>query len=327
MKFCRVPYVASGVAYGRLSVQERFMKALIDPLKRMGATNPYLLLTLTMLMWSANGIAGRLAIGEVSPMVIVTLRWLISCSLLFVFAFARIREDWLVLKHHVVRLVLGAIFGFTGFNAIFYLAAHHTSAVNMTILQGALPIFVLMGAALFQRTPLTFLQAMGIPFTIVGVMVVASQGDLAVLLEFKFNIGDIGLVIACLSYAIYTLMLRNRPKVSGVGFFAIVAMAAFITSLPLLGLEMVLNETQWPTTEGWLLVAFIGVCPSLLAQLFFLKAVELIGPGRAAMFTNLVPIFGPLLAIATLGESFHLYHAVALVLVLGGIMLAEWRRA
>jgi len=109
MKFCRVPYVASGVAYGRLQVQERFMKAIFDPLKRMGASNPYLLLTLTMLMWSANGIAGRMAIGEVSPMVIVTLRWLISCSLLFAFALHRILEDWLILKHHVLRLVLGAV--------------------------------------------------------------------------------------------------------------------------------------------------------------------------------------------------------------------------
>jgi drug/metabolite transporter (DMT)-like permease len=294
---------------------------------RAWASNPYLLLTLTMLMWSANGIAGRVAIGEVSPMVIVTLRWLISCSLLFAFAFSRIREDWTVLKHHIVRLVLGAIFGFTGFNALFYLSAHHTSAVNMTILQGALPIFVLMGAAIFQHTPLTLLQAIGIPFTLAGVIAVASQGELDVLLNFNFNIGDIGLVIACLSYAIYTLMLRNRPKVSGIGFFAIVAMAAFITSLPLLGLEMALGEAQWPTVEGWMIVAFIGICPSLLAQLFFLKAVELIGPGRAANFTNLVPIFGPLLAIILLGEPFHLYHAVALMLVLGGIALAEWRRA
>ena len=303
------------------------MKAALQTIRRLGASNPYLLLTLTMLMWSANGIAGRVAIGEVSPMVIVTLRWLISCSLLFAFAFPRIREDWVVLKHHVVRLVLGAIFGFTGFNALFYLSAHHTSAVNMTILQGSLPIFVLMGAALFQRTPLTLLQAIGIPFTLAGVIAVASQGQLDVLLAFNFNIGDIGLVIACLSYAIYTLMLRNRPKVSGIGFFAIVAMAAFITSLPLLGLEMALGEAQWPTVEGWIIVAFIGICPSLLAQLFFLKAVELIGPGRAANFTNLVPIFGPLLAIILLGEPFHLYHAVALMLVLGGITLAEWRRA
>lgn len=302
------------------------MKVVLQTIRRLGASNPYLLLTLTMLMWSANGIAGRVAIGEVSPMVIVTLRWLISCSLLFAFAFSRIREDWLVLKNHIVRLVLGAIFGFTGFNALFYLSAHHTSAVNMTILQGSLPIFVLMGAALFQRTPLTLLQAIGIPFTLAGVIAVASQGQLDVLLAFNFNIGDIGLVIACLSYAIYTLMLRNRPKVSGIGFFAIVAMAAFITSLPLLGLEMALGEAQWPTVEGWMIVAFIGICPSLLAQLFFLKAVELIGPGRAANFTNLVPIFGPLLAIILLGEPFHLYHAVALMLVLGGITLAEWRR-
>ena len=95
----------------------------------------------------------------------------------------------------------------------------------------------------------------------VGVMVVASQGDLAVLLEFKFNIGDIGLVIACLSYAIYTLMLRNRPKVSGVGFFAIVAMAAFIVALRGIVLKGVGLAVIWPQLAS--LVVYAGARHSL----------------------------------------------------------------
>ena len=290
-------------------------------------SNPYLLLILTTLMWSANGIAGRLAIGEISPMVIVSLRWLLASVLLFTFFHKQIAKDWQVLKHHLWLVAFGGVFGFTAFNALFYLAAHHTSGVNMTILQGSLPIFTLIGALAFHRTKISLLGAVGILLTLAGVMTVASKGDWDTLMSLSFNIGDVFLIIACLLYAVFTLTLRNRPKVSGIGFFAILAVAAFFAAIPLIGWEMASGDTQWPTLRGWELLAFITIGPSLLAQLFFLRAVDLIGPSRASVFTNLVPIFGPIIAILVLGEIFHTFHAVALALVLGGIGLAEWRRA
>ena len=293
--------------------------------RRIGA-NPYLLLILTTLMWSANGIAGRLAIGEVSPMVIVTMRWLLASMVLFTFAYRQIIDDWQVLKHHLPLVIFGGVFGFTAFNALFYLAAHHTSGVNMTILQGSLPIFVLLGASIVLRGATTRLQWIGILMTMAGVATVASQGSFETLMALSFNVGDIWLVIACMIYAAFTLSLRNRPKVSGIGFFSILAIAAFLSSLPLLGWEWSSGDLQWPSLRGWEILAFVTLGPSLLAQLFFLQAVELIGPSRASVFTNLVPIFGPMIAIIVLGEQFHLYHALALVLVLGGIGLAEWRR-
>ncbi len=294
--------------------------------RKLGA-NPYVLLILTTLMWSANGIAGRLAIGEISPMVIVSLRWLLASTLLFAFAHKQIAQDWQVLKSHLWLVAFGGVFGFTAFNALFYLAAHHTSGVNMTILQGSLPIFTLIGALAFHRTRISVLGALGILLTLAGVMTVASKGDWDTLMSLSFNIGDIWLIVACLLYAMFTLSLRNRPKVSGIGFFAILAVAAFFTAIPLIGWEMASGDAQWPTLRGWEILAFITLGPSLLAQLFFLKAVDLIGPSRASVFTNLVPIFGPIIAIVVLGEAFHPFHAVALVLVLGGIGLAEWRRA
>jgi len=294
--------------------------------RKLGA-NPYVLLILTTLMWSANGIAGRLAIGEISPMVIVSLRWLLASTLLFAFAHKQIAQDWHILKRHLWLVAFGGVFGFTAFNALFYLAAHHTSGVNMTILQGSLPIFTLIGALAFHRTRISVLGALGILLTLAGVMTVASKGDWDTLMSLSFNIGDVWLIVACLLYAMFTLSLRNRPKVSGIGFFAILAVAAFFTAIPLIGWEMASGDTQWPTLRGWEILAFITLGPSLLAQLFFLKAVDLIGPSRASVFTNLVPIFGPIIAIVVLGEAFHPFHAVALVLVLGGIGLAEWRRA
>ena len=290
-------------------------------------SNPYLLLIFTMVMWSANGIAGRLAIGEISPMVIVSMRWFLASVLLFILVRPQIAKDWQVLKHHLWLVAVGGIFGFAAFNALFYLAAHHTSGVNMTILQGSLPIFVLLGATVVYRVGTTPLQWIGISLTLAGVTMVASQGSFATLLTLSFNLGDIWLVAACVMYAVFTLSLRHRPNVSGIGFFAILAVAAFVASLPLIGWEMASGDTQWPTIRGWELLAFITLGPSLLAQLFFLRAVDLIGPSRASVFTNLVPIFGPMIAIIVLGEAFHPYHAVALIFVLSGIGLAEWRRA
>lgn len=288
--------------------------------------NAYLMLLATTLMWSANGMASRMAVGEVSPMAIVSLRWLISGLILVAIAHRQIRADWQILKQHPALLIFGGTMGFTAFNSLFYIAAHTTSAVNMTLLQGAIPIFVFLGAALIYRLTVTPLQWIGVGLTILGVIVVAAKGSLETLKTLTFNIGDIWLILACFLYALYALRLRNRPKVSGIGFFSVMAIIAFFASLPLLGVEARLGTLQWPTPKGWAILAFIALFPSLLAQLTFLRAVDLIGPSRASIFTNLVPIFGPALAVLVLGEEFHIFHAASLILVLGGITLAEWNR-
>lgn len=288
--------------------------------------NAYLMLLATTLMWSANGMAGRLAVGEVSPMMIVSLRWLISGLILLVIAHKQIRQDWAILKRHPVIMLFGGVFGFTGFNSLFYVAAHTTSAVNMTLLQGALPIFIFTGAALIYRLAVSPLQWIGVVLTLLGVTVVAAKGQWHILLALEFTIGDIWLILACFIYSLYALSLRNRPKVSGIGFFSVLAFIAFFASLPLLGVEAQLGSLQWPTVKGWAILAFIALFPSLLAQLTFLRAVDLIGPSRASVFTNLVPIFGPALAVLMLGETFHIYHAIGLVFVLGGIALSEMKR-
>jgi drug/metabolite transporter (DMT)-like permease len=131
------------------------------------------------------------------------------------------------------------------------------------------------------------------------------------------------MLIACLFYAGYTLSLRQRPKVPGLVFFAALAAVAFLISVPLLAAEIMTGHGYWPTGKGWLILVYVAVGPSFLAQLFFMRGVELIGPGRAGVFVNLVPVFASLLAVLILSEPFAWYHAVALALVLGGIALAE----
>jgi drug/metabolite transporter (DMT)-like permease len=106
-------------------------------------------------------------------------------------------------------------------------------------------------------------------------------------------------------------------------FFTVAAAFACLISLPLLAAEIAMGRFHVPTPAGWAILAFTVIGPSILSQLSFMRAIELIGPGRAGVFVNLVPVFAPILAVLLLGEPFGFYHAVALALVLGGIFIAE----
>jgi drug/metabolite transporter (DMT)-like permease len=280
-------------------------------------------LTLTTLMWAGNAVASRLAVGHISPMALTSLRWVAVCSVLPLLLRHELKAHWPVLRARWGFLALLGSVGFTAFNALMYLAGYSTTAINIGILQGAIPIFVLVGAFLAYRTPIGAMQALGVAVTLIGVAVTASRGDLDVLAGLTFAAGDLWMILAGMFYAGYTVAIRNRPAVPGLVFVTAVACFACLVSLPLLGLEIAAGHFFWPTQKGWLILAFVVVFPSLLSQIFFLRAVELIGPGRAGVFVNLVPVFAPILAVAIVGEQLAPYHAVALALVLGGIFIAE----
>lgn len=283
----------------------------------------YLLLTLTTLCWGANAVFGRLAVGEISPMLLVALRWLGTVSLLLMFARGHVRRDWPVLKRHLPFLAAMGALGFTAFNGLFYVAAHATTAVNIGIIQGSMPVFVLIGAFIAYRSPVTRLQSAGVVLTMAGVVTVGTGGSLERLAHLALNHGDLLMVIACMFYAGYAVGLRQRPAVSSLGLLTVLAAAAFVFALPLVAAEAALGRFQWPTPTGWLVAGLVTLLPSFLAQIFFIQGVALIGPGRAGVFINLVPVFASILAVAILSEPFEAFHAVALGLVLGGIWLSE----
>lgn len=286
----------------------------------------YVLLTLTTLCWGANSVFARLAVGEISPMLLVSLRWAGSVLLLMLFAHRKVRQDWPTLRRHLPFLAAMGILGFTTFNALFYVAAHYTTAVNMGIIQGSMPVFVLIGAFIAYRTAVKRLQVAGVALTMMGVVIVGTGGSLARLADLTINHGDLLMVIACTLYAGYAVGLRQRPAVSALGLFTVIAGSAFLASIPLTAAELALGHFQWPTATGWLVVGLVTFFPSFLAQIFFIEGVSLIGPGRAGIFINLVPVFASILAVLILGEPFEGYHAAALALVLSGIWLAEQRR-
>jgi drug/metabolite transporter (DMT)-like permease len=280
-------------------------------LRSRDAIEAYLMLAFTMVAWGGNSVAARLAVGQASPMVIVCLRWAIVASLLGIALRSDLRAAWPELRRHWVRVALMAF------------AAHHTSGVNLSILQGSVPVLVAIGAFFLHRARMGWLQVTGIAATLIGIAVVATQGHIGTLGAFRLNLGDGFMLIACVLYAGYTLALRTRPHVPSLVLFTAMAIAAFFCSLPMLGYEVWAGSVEWPTAKGWAVLAFIVIFPSFLSQLAFMRGVQLIGPGRAGLFINLVPLTGAFLAVVLLGEPLAMFHVVALVLIIGGILVAE----
>jgi drug/metabolite transporter (DMT)-like permease len=295
----------------------------VSPALARAFDNAYLVLSGASLFWAGNVVASRLAVGEVSPMALTAFRWLGVLAILAVVARGALARDWPVLKGRLGYVAVMGTLGFTAFNAFYYVAAHYTSAVNIGIIQGGIPGMVFLLAFLVRGTRARPAQLAGMLATLVGVAVVAAKGDPGALAALAFNAGDLMMLGACAVYAVYTVLLPDRPAVSGLSFFAGLSVAAFVTSLPLLAAEIAIGAYQAPTPLGWAAVAYCAVFPSVLSQILFVRGVELIGPGRAGIFVNLIPVFASVLAVGLLGETFHLYHAAALALVFGGILWAE----
>ena len=182
---------------------------------------------------------------------------------------------------------------------------------------------VLIGARVFLGVRFTAPQGLGALITMVGVATIAAEGDPARLAALSFNSGDLMMVVAVILYAGYTVGLRERPRVSPLSLLAGMALAAFVTSVPLMIWEIAAGGFVWPTALGLATLVYAALGPAFAAQVLFIRGVELIGPGRTGVFVNLVPVFGAIMAVALLGEPFAAYHVVALALVVGGIAIAQ----
>ncbi len=283
----------------------------------------YVFLLLTTLFWGGNSVAGKLAVGHISPMILVTLRWLLSLAVLTAIGWRQFAVDWPRMRRHLPLLCALAACGFTFFNVLFYTALIYTTAINVSIEQAGMPVLIILINFLLFRFRVSWLQLVGVLVTIVGVAITACHGDPRQLLSLGVNVGDGMMLIAVVLYSGYTVFLRFKPDIHWKSLMLALAFFSFVTSLPFAWWEISTGEVIFPDLAGWGISFYVALFPSAIAQILYIRGNELIGGNRAGLFINLVPIFGTLLSVVILGESFEAYHGLAIVLVLGGIWLAE----
>lgn len=290
---------------------------------------PYLVLTLTTLFWGGNVVAGKLAVGHIDPHALMIVRWGGALLAVLPFAIKPLRRDWPTIRGNLPLLLFYGAVGYATFNVLLYLAAYSTSGVNIAIEQVAVNIFVMLLNFAVFRTRVRALQLAGVGLTILGVALTATHGDLRRLLTLDVNLGDALMMLGCLAYAVYSLTLRYRPATNWLSFLVVTFVGAIIASFAFqfaLGggpaqLGRVLTEITW---QGWLVALYTMFFPSVISQLLYVRGVELIGPNRASLFINLIPLFGTIGSVLLLGERLETSHLVAAALIIVGIVLAEW---
>ena len=286
-------------------------------------SQPYLLLFLATLFWAGNAIAGKLAVGHISPFLLTSLRWLVASIIVLPFALNYLRNDWALVRSRLVFLLLLAILGFTAFNNLMYSALQTTTAMNAAIIQAALPASIFVLNFTFFRLSVTKYQLLGFPIAVLGVVAIVAQGRWQLLLELRFVAGDLLMLLAITFYGVYSVMLSKKPAIHWLSLISVLSLAAFFSSLPFSIFESLTERLILPDQTGWLVVLYAALCPSLLSQVFWIRGIELIGSNASSLFINLVPILGTLLAVIMLDEIPHWYHVLGLVLIISGIVLAQ----
>jgi drug/metabolite transporter (DMT)-like permease len=286
----------------------------------------YLYLCITSLFWGGNSVAGKLAVGHVSPMTLTIFRWMVALMVILIFMLPQVKRDWPAIRKHWLLLLLYGVCGFTAFNALLYTALGYTSAINAVIEQAGIPMLIFLFNFVLFRIQASLAQIVGFSVTLIGVLVTAAHGEFSALAELQFNFGDGLMLGAGIVYAAYTVSLRWKPEMHWQSFIAAPAFGALLSAIPLFFWELSRGAAIFPDATGWAIVLYAGIFPSLLSQVLYVRGVEMIGANRAGLFINAIPVFGTLLSVLLIGETLQPFHVVALLLVLGGIAIAEWGR-
>ena len=288
---------------------------------------PYLLLSLTSLFWAGNIVLGRLAAGHVPPVGLAFLRWVIASAILMPFAWPHLKREWPVMRRHAPLLLALSLTGIAAFNTMMYWGLQYTPAINALLIQSTGPLLIAIWSLFINNEKLSAGQLAGILLSLAGVLTIICRGDPAVALHIDFNIGDLWAIAAMVVYGAYSAMLARRPAMHSLSFLTASTVLGSLMLLPVFIWERAAGAPFHVDLKTLLIVVYVGLFPSVLAYLCFIRGVQLVGPNRAAPFFHLMPVFGSILAIDFLGEAFHLYHAVGYALVLSGIAIATlWGR-
>jgi drug/metabolite transporter (DMT)-like permease len=279
------------------------------------------------LFWAGNAIVARGIAGEVPPIALAFWRWAVAAVVILPFAWRHLARDVPKMRAHWPIMLLLTTLGISVFNTFLYIAAHTTTAINIVMLQTAMPIVVVLATFAIFRETVTAVQATGIAASFAGTLILIAHGDPAVLLGLDFKRGDLWMLAAVVCYAVYTALLRLRPPVHGFSFaFASFALGAALL-LPFYIAETILVGPL-PVSAGSLTaIAYVAVFASVLAYMAFNRTVELLGANTAGLAVHLIPVFGIVLAVLLLGERLHPYHGVGIALIAVGLWLATRKPA
>jgi len=283
----------------------------------------FIYLLLPIFFWSGNYILGRLTVSDgIDPFSISFLRWSLACLIILPFAYKKLWRERKIIAENWPLLVLFGWLGICNYNLFLYIGLTSTTVTNAVLLNSIMPVMILITARLLLGHKTSWLQNTGILISTVGAITIVSRGSLDTFLHLSISHGDLWIIAAAISWAIYSVMIIRRPKeMSLIGFFACTALIGTLFQAPLFFL---FGDSQLSdfTVGNWAAILYMGVFASIGAFLCWNTGIQKLGAATAGHFIHLLPVFSIGLSVIFLGETLLNFHYIGITLIFSGIFVA-----
>tara|TARA_Y100000590_G_scaffold364380_1_gene422751 strand:- start:1380 stop:2279 length:900 start_codon:yes stop_codon:yes gene_type:complete len=285
----------------------------------------YIFLILTTLFWSGNFIVGKAAsLFEIPPFTLNFYRWTFAWLLLAPFTLNEILLKKNYIFKNIKLIIILGITSITVFNSIVYYSLNFTQVISGVLMISTIPVMIIIFCALLKIEKTNIYQVLGVIFSLSGVIVIITKADLSILFNLNFNKGDLWMVVAMFSWAMYSALLRKKKfELSQLSLLQTIISAGLIFLLPAYLIEFVLGYRANINLPFVLTLTYVVLFPGLASFIFWIKGISLIGSNRSGVFLHLMPIFSTILAILIFKEKFMIFHLIGAILIITGIILSS----
>ena len=285
----------------------------------------YIFLILTTLFWSGNFIVGKAAsLFEIPPFTLNFYRWTFAWLILAPFTLKEIVEKKNYILENIKLIIILGITSITIFNSIVYYSLNFTQVISGVLMISTIPVMIIIFCWLFKIEKTNIYQILGVIFSLSGVVVIITKANFNILVNLNFNKGDLWMVVAMFSWAMYSALLRKKKlEISQLSLLQTIISAGLIFLLPAYLIELALGYKASIHLPFVLTLTYVVLFPGLASFIFWIKGIAIIGSNRAGIFLHLMPIFSTIMAILIFKEKFMFFHLVGATLIIAGIVLSS----
>ena len=277
------------------------------------------------LFWAGNFNIGKVAfIENISPFTLAFLRWSLVWLILIPFTFKEIlRLRKIILKNFKLLFLLGLSSVFL-YSALTYKALNYTQVINASLFNTAVPATIILVCFLLKIEKTNIFQLSGLLISTLGILAIMTKLDLNILLSLDFNKGDLFMIIAIISWGVYSAFLKKRNfEISLLSLVQLICTFGLFLLAPAFLIEL---------NQGYLIdinlnliciLLYVAIFPSIGSYYCWAGAVSIIGANRAGIFLSLIPLFSSIFAIIFFNEKFLFFHLVGTILIILGLILSN----
>ena len=289
----------------------------------------YLILILTTIFWSGNFIVGKAAsMYQIPPFSLNFYRWFFAGLILLPFTYKElIKKKKYIINNLGFFIVLG-ITSITIFNSIVYYSLYYTQVISGILMISTIPVWIIFISSILKIEKTNIFQIIGVILSLTGVIFIITKADLNLIKNLDFNKGDLSMVIAMFSWAIYSALLKSKKyQISQVSLLEVVIICGLFFLIPIYFIEMNMGNLIILGKPFYLILAYVVIFPGLASFFFWIKGISIIGANRAGIFLHLMPIMGAIMAMLIFEERFMFYHILGAIFIIAGITLSNKKKS